>query len=137
MMGAKIVICGVFVAAFAAVFAEAQLAPASPPSAIQATSTAKNLKDLSNEVLKIINSNKSGSPADVIPQLIAQTTAGINSMRAANYYPSQTEITTAVQTIVSQLPKDGPITGDVAQRFQNGITRHLSRSFPVKSTTSS
>ncbi|KAG5672859.1 hypothetical protein PVAND_002948 [Polypedilum vanderplanki] len=138
MLRTNIVICGIFVVAFAVLSIKAQNAQTNnnqQPPPIQATSTAKNLNDLTNELLKVVNSNKGAAATDVMPKLIAQTSAAIQTMRNANYYPSQADINTAVQTLTSQLPKDGPITGDAANRFQNGLTRHLSRSFPPKTSS--
>ena len=100
----------------------------------QATSTAKTITDLENEVLKVINDNKNLSMHDLVPKMRDQTQAAASSIKNSGGYPSQSEISSAISDLISKLPKDGPITGDAIQRFQNGITSHLNRVFPAKSS---
>lgn len=98
----------------------------------QATSTAKTITDLENEVLKVINDNKNLTMHDLVPKLHNQVSAASTSIKNSGGYPSQSDITNAVADLIGKLPKDGPITGDGVKRFQNGITIHLNRTFPPK-----
>lgn len=100
----------------------------------QSTSTAKTITDLENEVLKVINDNKNLTMHNLVHKLRDQTQAAATSIKNAGGYPTQSEISSAISDLITKLPKDGPITGDVIQRFQNGITAHLNRVFPQKSS---
>ncbi|KAL7020328.1 hypothetical protein ACKWTF_011477 [Chironomus riparius] len=100
----------------------------------QSTSNAKTITDLTNEVLKVINDNKSLTMRELVNKLRDQTQAAASSIKNSGGYPSQSEISSAISDLLTKLPQDGPITGDGIQRFQNGITSHLNRVFPAKST---
>ena len=100
----------------------------------QSSSTAKTITDLENEVLKIINDNKNLTMHDLVHKLRDQTQAAAISIKNSGGYPSSSEISSAISDLISKLPKDGPIAGDGIQRFQNGITSHLNRVFPPKSS---
>ena len=100
----------------------------------QYMSDAKTLTDLTNQLLKIINDNKKMTANDIMPLLISQARAAIESMKKAGSYPSISDIMNSVADLMSRLPKDGPIVGEIANRYQIGLTRQLSQSFPPKST---
>lgn len=96
-------------------------------------STAKTLTDLTNEVLQIVNDNKAMTMNDLSPLIMKQVSAASIHIKKCGSYPSLSDITKAVNELMSKIPKDETIVGDSVSRFQQGLTSHLNRMFPTKS----